>query len=91
MAATLELSIPESILESHHYNLESVRQEAQQGLVILEYLNGHLSLQECGELLRLGYRGFLELLWGKGIALDGLDEEELQQQISQVKRLLKRS
>jgi predicted HTH domain antitoxin len=60
----------------------------QRGFVIWEYLNGRLSLRECGEILHIGYRGFLELLWNKGIPIDGLNENELEQQLSALRTLL---
>ena len=88
---TVAIQIPDSIIESHHHNLDIVKREAQQGVVIWEYLNGHVSLEECGEILGIGYRGFLELLWGKGIPIDALSEDELQQQISQIEHTLSQS
>ncbi|GEM_PF-5088451 len=39
--------------------------------------NGHLSIQECGDILNIGYRGFLKLLFRCDIPIDGLNEEEL--------------
>ena len=57
--------------------------------MILEYLNGNLSIQECSDILNIGYRGFLELLWNKGIPIDGLNEEELSMQISQLRTIIK--
>lgn len=88
---TIVIQIPDSIIESHHHNLDAVKHEAQQGFVIWEYLNGHISLEECGKLLDIGYRGFLELLWGKGISIDALSEDELQHQISQIEHTLSQS
>jgi predicted HTH domain antitoxin len=85
---SIAIQIPDSILESHHHNLDAVKHEAQQGVVIWEYLNGHVSLREAGTLLGIGYRGFLELLWGKGIPVDALDEGEIQEQMTQVNELL---
>ena len=84
---TISVKIPDIILESHQNNLEFVKKDLQQGFMIWEYLNGHLSLDECGNLLNIGYRGFLELLWSKGIPIDGLNEKELQQQISNIQKL----
>lgn len=87
---TIALPIPDSIIELHHHNLDAVRHEAHQGFIVWEYLNGHLSLDECGTLLEIGYRGFLELLWEKGIALDGSHEDELQQQMTAIEQVLER-
>ncbi len=52
--------IPDIILEAHQQKLNSIREVLQVGMVIWEYLNGHLSLLECGDILNIGYRGFLE-------------------------------
>jgi predicted HTH domain antitoxin len=60
--------------------MQEIQHEAQQGVVIWEYLNGHLSLRQCSDLLRIGYRSFLELLWSRGIPVDGLSQEEVRQQ-----------
>lgn len=84
---TISVQIPDIVLESHQNNLEFVKNDLQQGFIIWEYLNGHLSLDECGSLLNIGYRRFLELLWSKGIPIDGLSEEELHQQISNIQEL----
>jgi predicted HTH domain antitoxin len=80
--------IPDIILETHQQKLSSIREVLQVGMVTWEYLNGNLSLQECGDILNIGYRGFLELLWNKGIPIDGLNETELAQQISQLRTIL---
>jgi predicted HTH domain antitoxin len=85
---TISVQIPDAILESHHHNLETVKKDLQQGFIIWEYLNGHLSLEECGRLLKMGYRGFIELLWNKGIPIDSLTEQELQEQISNIRKLI---
>ena len=85
---TVAIQIPDVIVESYHHNLDTMKQGIQQGFMIWEYLNGHVSLEECGKMLNIGYRGFIELLWSKGIPLDTLGEEELQQEIHQVKQAL---
>ena len=86
--STITIQIPDIILESHQQNLERVKEDVQRGLVIWEYLNGRLSLRECGRILHIGYRGFLELLWNKGIPIDGLSEDELKQQLSSIRDIL---
>lgn len=86
--STIAIPIPDLILEVHHQDLERIQEDMQIGLVIWEYLNGHLSLRECGAILKIGYRGFLELLWSKGIPLDGLSEDELEQQLSAIRHVL---
>jgi hypothetical protein len=86
--AAITIEVSEKILESHQHNLDHVKADIQQGFVIWEYLTGHLSLRECGEILRLGYRGFLELLWSKGIPIDGLSEVELNNQFASLRKVL---
>jgi len=36
----------------------------------------------------MGYRGFLELLFRYGIPIDGLNEEELALQVSQLRKMI---
>ncbi len=81
----MSIDVPEVIIESHQQEEESLQEGAERGLVIWEYLNGRLSLRECGEILHIGYRGFLELLWSKGIPLDGLSATEFDQQLSSLR------
>ena len=76
----ISIEIPEVVLESYHHDLQVVKTEIQQSIMIWEYLNGHLSLRQCSELLHINYRHFLELLWNKGIPLDGLNPEEIELQ-----------
>ena len=85
---TITVEVPDVILESHRQNIEDLKEGAQRGLVIWEYLNGRLTLVECGKILKTGYRGFLELLWNKGIPIDGLNEEELEQQIFHLRNIV---
>jgi len=72
--STVTIEVPDIIPESHRKDANKVKKNAQYGFIIWEYLNGHLSLHECGIFLQTGYRGFLELLWSKGIPIDGLRE-----------------
>jgi hypothetical protein len=67
--SVITFQIPDRILEAHQQQIEPIREVLQVGLVIWEYLNGHLSIQKSGDLLNIGYRGFLELLWSKGIPI----------------------
>ena len=39
--------------------------------------------------LSLSYRNFLELLWSRGISIDALNEDELEEQYNDVLELLK--
>jgi predicted HTH domain antitoxin len=84
----IAIEIPDIISEAHKQSVESIKEGIQQGFVIWEYLNGHLSLRECSQILRMGYRGFLELLWSRGIPADGLSEPELEQQMSSLRAVL---
>ncbi len=87
----LSIDVPEIIIESHQHDVERIQEGVQRGLVIWEYLNGRLSLRECGQLLHIGYRGFLELLWSKGIPIDGLSPSEFEQQLSSLRTMLEHS
>jgi len=69
---TISVEIPEIILASHQQDTQAIKTEIQYGIVIWEYLNGHLSLRQCSDILQISYRSFLELLMSKGIPLDGL-------------------
>ena len=84
---TVTLEIPDVIWESHQQNIGSVREEVRRGLVIWEYLNGRLTIGDCGEILKTGYRGFLELLWNRGIPADALNDDELEHQVSMLRKL----
>ncbi len=79
---TITLELPDVILESYERDTEALKKEMHRGFIIWEYLNGHLSLEECGEILGIGYRGFLELLWNNGIPVDALNDPELEEQVS---------
>lgn len=85
---TVTLDVPDILAESLKKNPDQIKTDAQCGFIIWEYLNGMLSLHECGALLEIGYRGFLELLWSKGIPIDGLNENELNQQLIAMRRVM---
>lgn len=87
MSAVL-IEIPDIISECYQHNSESMKNGIQQGFVIWEYLNGHLSLRESAKILNISYRELLELLWSKGIPADGLSESELEQQVSYLRNIL---
>ncbi len=84
----VSIEVSDVILETHGRNVETIKNGLQHGLVIWEYLNGRLTLGECGEVLKTGYRGFIELLWSMGIPIDGLNEEELEQQVSHIRKIV---
>jgi len=86
----ITLELPDTISESYRHDMKIIKEEMKRGIVIWEYLNGHLTLGECGEILETGYRGFLELLWSRGIPADALNEEELEEQIAQLERITDR-
>lgn len=87
----ISVDVPDSIVESHQNDIEKVQEEMQRGLVIWVYLNGRLSLRECGQLLHIGYRGFLELLWSREVPIDGLSSTEFDAQLSSLRTLLESS
>lgn len=90
--SVITFEVPDIIVESHQQpEAESLQESVQRGLIIWEYLNGRLTLHECGELLHTGYRGFLELLWSKGIPIDALSPAEFDQQLSSLRTLFSHS
>jgi hypothetical protein len=86
--SAITIEVPDIIVDLHQHNMGRIKEGIQQGLVIWEYVNGTLSLRECGQILHIGYRGFLELLWSKGIPIDGLSPAELDQQTTALQTLL---
>lgn len=85
---TVNIEIPDAVWESHQHNKQAVQTEVQQAFIIWEYLNGHLSLRESSELLHISYRHFLDLLWSKGIPIDGLNNNELRTQAEALEQQL---
>lgn len=85
---TISIEIPDAVLDSYQSDLKVVKREIQQSFIIFEYLNGHLNLHECSELLDINYREFLDILWSKGIPVDGLSNVELNEQIDYLSRKL---
>lgn len=82
------LEIPDSLLESHQQNLNHIAEEARQGFIIWEYLNGHLSIKQSAEMLQLSYRVFVDLLLSRGIPIDALSPDELNKQCEDLDALL---
>jgi len=85
---TITLDLPDIITNVYKKNEKVAKEEMQRGIVIWEYLCGHLSLEECGMILKTGYRGFMELLWSKGISIDALNEIELKKQVAQLESIM---
>lgn len=85
---TITIEIPDVIWKSHGQNTNNIREEVKRGLVIWEYMNGNLTIGESGEILKMGYRGFLELLWSKGIPTDALSDHELDHQLCQLRNVI---
>lgn len=86
---SIMLEIPDALLESHQQNLNHIAIEANQGFIIWEYLNGHLSIKQSAEMLKLSYRAFVDMLLSRGIPIDALSPEELGQQCEDLDALLK--
>ena len=86
---TISLEVPDSILDSYNQNLQEIVQEAKQAFIISEYQKGHLSLKQSANALNLPYREFLELLSSLNIAIDGLNQNESEQQYTDLLELLK--
>lgn len=86
---SVNLELPDAVLASYNQNLQSLNAEVKQAVIVWEYLNGHLSLKQSAEALNLSYRALLELLWNRGIAVDALNQQELEQQCNDLFELLK--
>ena len=73
---TINLEIPDIILQAHQQNLADIAEEAKQGFIVWQYLNGHLTLKQSADSLKLTYRDFINLLLSHGISIDGLNNEK---------------
>lgn len=85
---TINLELPDIIFESYQQNLPKLTRDIKQSFIIWEYTNGQLSLKQCADILNLSYREFVELLWSRGISIDALNEQELNQQYTDLIALL---
>jgi predicted HTH domain antitoxin len=86
---TISLDLPDIVLESYQQNIPNLIQDIKQTFIIWEYTNGKLSLRQSADVLNLSYREFLELLWSRGISIDALNEQELNEQYIDLIELLK--
>lgn len=86
---TISLDLPDIVLESYQQNIPNLIQDIKQSFIIWEYTNGKLSLRQSADALNLSYREFLELLWSRGISIDALNEQELNEQYIDLIELLK--
>ena len=86
---TINLNFPDSILDSYNQNLQAIIKEVKQVFIISEYQKGHLSLKQSANALDLSYRGFVELLSSRGVAIVALNEKESEQQYNDLFELLK--
>ncbi len=86
---TISLDLPDIVLESYQQNIPNLIKDIKQTFIIREYTNGHLSLRQSADALNLSYREFLELLWSNGISIDALNQNELEEQFSYLKGILK--
>jgi predicted HTH domain antitoxin len=86
---TINLSLPDNILDSYNQNLQAIIKEIKQVFIISEYQKGHLSLKQSANALELSYRSFLELLSSRGVAIDALSKEESEAQYNDLLELLK--
>jgi len=84
----ITIHIPNVIVNRYKQDMNALKDNLQIWAVIGSYLNGELSLSTCAEALGLGYRGFLDLLWSKGIQVDGLATHELDQQVDSLRTIL---
>lgn len=58
---SINVEIPDMVLENYE-NIQLVKTELQKCAIIWEYLNGYLSLRQCGELFDMQYRHLFKLL-----------------------------
>jgi len=86
---TINLSLPDNLLDSYNQNLQAIIKEIKQVFIISEYQKGHLSLKQSANALELSYRSFLELLSSRGVAIDALSKEESEAQYNDLLELLK--
>ena len=84
--SSVTVNIPDIVMKQHQHNLPEIEKRIQEGLIVMEYLNGNLGIEECGNALNLGYRGFIEWLWNKGLNLDELSEQQLETQVDQLEK-----
>lgn len=85
--AIVEIEIPEIILENHQ-NLEEIKKELFENLVIDEYRKGNLTIRESAKLLGLTYVGFMTFLGERGISFSNLSKEELEEDMKTLNELL---
>ena len=45
--ATINLDLPDMVLESYQQNLPAIMREVKQAFIIWEYMSGHLCLKKC--------------------------------------------
>ena len=87
--ATINLDLPDMVLESYQQNLPAIMREVKQAFIIWEYMSGHISLKQSAEILEISYRNLLELLWNLDITVDALNDDELKKQCNNLLALLK--
>lgn len=85
--ATVEIEIPEIILENHP-SLEEIKKELFENLVIDEYRKGNLTIRESAKLLGLTYVDFMTFLGERGISFCNASREELEEDFETLKKLL---
>lgn len=93
VAVTLEIQIPGDVystLKSHGVNRENLVVESQR-LLALRFFREHLlSLGQAARLSGMDYWSFTEFLSQNNVSLVYLDAEELEDEVSAVKRLSQR-
>ncbi len=85
---TISFDLPDIVLESYQQNIPNLIQDIKQSFIIWEYTNGKLSLKQSADALNISYREFVELLWSRGISIDALNQNELEEQFSHLKDIL---
>lgn len=85
--AIVEIEIPEIILENHQ-DLDEIKKDLFENLVIDEYRRGNLTIRESAKLLGLTYVGFMDFLGERGISFCNLSKEELEEDMASLNRIL---
>ncbi len=85
--AVIEIEIPEIILENHQ-NLDEIKKELFENLVIDEYRKGNLTIRESARLLGLTYVEFMYFLGKRGISFCNASKEELDEDMESLQKLL---
>lgn len=83
---TFDWSVPEAVF-GEDLNENDLWRRVQEGVVISLFKEGKVSSGLAAEMLAINKRGFLQLLYDKGVPYFDLTEKELQREFTSVDRL----